>query len=157
MELIFYIARLGIKITFYNFNSRISFVSMDCYDFFLVSIAIIIYNLHNIWLLYGNYLYYSLPATDENDVAWFSSQRTSGEIRSEKWLYLTMTVICAFSGFYLILFFALIICTLCYYVLYFSKSQEEMLDYSELHPFRLWLLCDGGIFLFVDVIGREED
>lgn len=70
-ELLFYLLRVGNKPYAASFDPSITFNLMDRSEKLSCAFAIVLYTVHNLWLMYGNWLFLSLPRTNSNGVSWF--------------------------------------------------------------------------------------
>jgi len=159
IELLFYLCRVASKLNYRSFDPDTSFARMDNTDKYTYGMAIFFYVLQNCWLIYGNVLFTQLPTTNKQGVKW--SQLKPGvddpEELSDKWLYYSMQMLVLYSYFHLFVFVIIVSVLIFYAVLKWTRSHEQMQRMSFMHPFRLWLFADDGIFASMDTVDERDD
>lgn len=158
-ELLFYLLRVGSKPTAASFDPTTTFTLMDGSEKLACGIAIALYTAHNLFLIYGNWLFLSLPRTNSAGVSWLELEPgidDSAEV-ANKWLFISLKMIFIFSLLHLAIFTSILISMAIYAYLVKTIPEEQMEAYKNIHPFRLWLIADDGVFAVADTLDRDDD
>ena len=62
-----------------------------------------------------------------------------------------------FSLLPLLTFGMILAFSIVYSYLAITSSESELEDYRNIHPFKLWLIADDGLFAAADTLDRDDD
>ena len=171
-ELLFFLFRSG-KPTSVSYDAYESvsdrFERMSRLDIFNSLVSLAIYVIQITWLVYGNYIYFTLPPNMPSivvDPAASTDGSTVGtkpaidyeDINSEKWLYVTLMTVLTIGYVHLMIFIALVVIFFVYALGNCVLSSEDaQSQVGHLSPVKLWLFIDEGIFSLLDDLDEEDN
>ena len=127
------------------------------------AISLLLYLAQIGWLIYGNILYFNLPADmpamyenfAEAAAETGGSELTEEEINSEKWLYVALMTVLTIGYVHLMIFAALLVIFIIYSVNRCCYPQSNG-RFGQLSPSKLWMFIDEGIFSILDELDDED-
>lgn len=127
-ELLFYLLRVGSKPSVASFDPTTTFDLMERPEKLACGIAIALYTAHNLYLIYGNWLFLSLPRTNSAGISWLEldpGTDDSSEL-ANKWLFISLKMLFIFSLLQLAIFTAILISVIVYTYLAWTEPEAQM-------------------------------